>query len=83
MVLGIGQLIVHLEMVNIFLAMRLFANIWSSKKVLINCDNQAVVTILMTGKTHDAFLAACARNILVYHILLWSRASTVAITGCL
>ena len=50
-------------MVNIFLAMRLFANIWSSKKVLINCDNQAVVTVLMTGKTRDAFLAAGARNI--------------------
>ena len=55
--------IVHLEMVNILLAMRLFANIWAAKKIQINCDNEAVVTVLTTGKTRDAFLAACARNI--------------------
>ena len=55
--------IVHLEMVNMLLVMRLFANIWSSKKILINCDNQAVVTVLTMSKTCDTFLAACARNI--------------------
>ena len=55
--------IVHLEMVNILLVMRLFANIWAEKKIQINCDNEAVVTVLTTGKTRDAFLAACARNI--------------------
>ena len=54
---------VHLEMVNMLLAMRLFANIWAAKKIQINWDNQAVVTVLMTGKTHDAFLAACTSNI--------------------
>ena len=52
-----------LEMANILLAMRLFANLWSLKKILINCDNQVVVTVLMTGKMCDAFLAASARNI--------------------
>ena len=50
-------------MVNILLAMRLFVNIWAAKKIQINCDNQAVVTVLTTGKTRDAFLAACATNI--------------------
>ena len=55
--------IVHLEMVNILLAMKLFAYLWASKKILIRCDNQAVVTVLKSGKTRDAFLAASARNI--------------------
>ena len=55
--------IVHLEMINILLALRLFHNQWTSKKVLIHCDNQAVVTVLNTGKTRDPFLAACARNV--------------------
>ena len=32
-------------------------------KILIRCDNQAVVTVLRSGKTRDAFLAASARNI--------------------
>ena len=55
--------IVHLEMVNIFLALRLLSQLWSTKKILIHCDNQAVVTVLKSGKTRDAFLAASARNI--------------------
>ena len=55
--------IVHLEIVNILLAMRLFANLWATKNILIRCDNQAVVMVLKSGKTCDAFLAASARNI--------------------
>ena len=31
--------------------------------MLIQCDNQAVVTVLKSGKTRDAFLAASSRNI--------------------
>ena len=50
-------------MINILLAMKLFAHLWSSKKILIHCDNHAVVTVLKSGKIRDAFLAASARNI--------------------
>ena len=50
-------------MVNILMALRLFAKLWSTKKILKQCDNQAVVTVLRSGKTRDAFLAASARNI--------------------
>ena len=53
--------IVHLEMINVLLVLRLFHNQWSSKKVLIHCDNQAVVH--GSGKMRDPFLAACARNV--------------------
>ena len=55
--------IVHLEMINLLLVLRLLHNKRTSNKVLIHCDNQAVVTVLNTGKTHDPFLAACARNV--------------------
>ena len=55
--------IVHLEMVNILIAVRLFKHQWASHKVLIRCDNQAVVSVLRSGKTRDPYLAACARNI--------------------
>ena len=51
--------IVHLEMVNIFLALRLFAQLWSTKKIEIHCDNQAVVTVVRK----NSFLATSARNI--------------------
>ena len=55
--------IVHLEMINIFLAMHLFHSQWNDKKVLIRCDNDAVVMVLESGKACDPFLAASAQNI--------------------
>ena len=50
-------------MVNIFLALKIFKNFWQKSKILIRCDNQAVVTVLNTGKTRDPYLAAWARNV--------------------
>ena len=55
--------IVHLEMVNILVALRLWGKAWATKKITILCDNQAVVSVLNNGKTRDTYLAACARNI--------------------
>ena len=55
--------IVHLEMANILVAIKTFAKAWNSKKVLIKCDNQAVVNVLRSGWAKDPFLGACARNI--------------------
>ena len=54
---------VHLEMLNILAALRLWAKQWSNKKILLKCDNQAVVSVLNLGKTQDMTLAAMARNI--------------------
>ena len=55
--------IVHLEMVNILIAIRLFTSLWASKKILIRCDNEAVVTVHKSGKTRDLHLATCACNV--------------------
>ena len=58
-----GFTIVHLEMVNILVAIRLFASRWSGRKILVRCDNQAVFAVLKPGRTRDPYLSACARNI--------------------
>ena len=55
--------IVHLEMVNIVLALRLFAQYWAGKGILVKCDNDAVVKVLSAGKARDPYLGACARNV--------------------
>ena len=55
--------IVQLEMVNILLAVRLFQPHWAGRKVLVKCDNQAVVTVHRSRKTRDPYLGACGRNI--------------------
>ena len=55
--------IVHLEMLNILVALRTWGLQWKGKALTIHCDNQAVVSILNTGYTRDLTLAAIARNI--------------------
>ena len=34
-----------------------------SHRILVHCDNVAVVSVLKTGKTRDPYLVACVRNI--------------------
>ena len=68
---GYGGLnIAHLEMVNILVALRVFSSIWTRKKLLIKCDNAAVVQVLTTGRAQDPFLGACARNIWFHAALI-------------
>ena len=58
-----GCTIAHLEMVNILVALRLFASRWTQHKVRVRCDNQAVVQVLSSGRTKDPFLAVCTCKI--------------------
>ena len=55
--------IVHLEMLNILVAIRVWGPQWNGKAFRVACDNQAVVMVLNSGKTRDLTLAAIARNI--------------------
>ena len=55
--------IVHLEMLNILAALRVWQEPWKNSKVAIACDNLAVVQVLNSGHTRDLTLAAIARNI--------------------
>ena len=55
--------IVHLEMGNILVAVRLFAKQWQGVKLLVKCDNEAVVKVLQSGRARDPLLGAFARNI--------------------
>ena len=61
--------IVHLEMINILVAIRVFSHMWHRQLILVKCDNDAVVQVLNAGRTKDPFLATCARNI-------WQEAAT-------
>ena len=56
--------IVHLEMINNLLALRFWGKAWKNSKVIIKCDNQAVVLVLTSGRSRDMLLCTIARNIL-------------------
>ena len=57
--------IVHLEMLNILVAIRVWGPQWYGKAIRIPSDNQAVVMVLNSGITCDLTLAAIARNIVM------------------
>ena len=50
-------------MLNVLIALRLWADRLRGKRVTIYCDNAAVVSVIGTGKSRDLFLAAITRNI--------------------
>ena len=49
--------IVHLEMLNILVALRVLGSQWCNNLISIACDNQAVVHVLNSGKTRDFTIA--------------------------
>ena len=55
--------IVHLEMLNIVIALRIWGQFWQHGSISVNCDNLGVVQVVKTSKTRDPFLALCIRNI--------------------
>ena len=58
-----GYDIVHLEMVNIIVAAKIWANHWSIKRIQILCYNLAVIQVLNTGKARYSVLATCTGNL--------------------
>ena len=55
--------IVHLEILNIVVAFKIWGQAWQNKRVRIYCDNHAVVDALNSGRARDTILATCVRNI--------------------
>ena len=55
--------ITQLEMLNIVVALKIWANVWKDQRITLLCDNLAVVEVLNNGKTRDPYLATCARNV--------------------
>ena len=58
-----GYDIVHLEILNIVVALKIWAKHWQNKRIEIRCDNMAMVEVIRSGKARDQTLAKCARNI--------------------
>ena len=57
--------IIHLEMINILVALKVWPYQCKDKKIQVKCDNMVVVEVLTSGKTKDATLGACARKIFI------------------
>ena len=69
--------IVHFEMVNVIIALRVWGRSLKNSKLVIHSDNAAVVAVLNNSKTHDKYLASCLRLTLCHGGLnpncLWKK----------
>ena len=58
-----GHPIAHLEMLNVLVALRLWAQVWQGHKLQIFCDNSNTCLGLQNGRSHDVFMQGCIRAI--------------------
>ena len=54
--------IVHLEAVNIVVALRTWSTLLQNSKCTVYCDNMAVVECFTSHRIRDPFLMACVRT---------------------
>ena len=55
--------IVHLEMINVFIALNLWKHKLQGRTIVIHCNNMAVVNSISSGRSWDSFFGSVARNI--------------------
>ena len=55
--------IAHLKILNVVVALKIWAPSWANKSIEIMCDNMAVVEVLSSGRARDSIMATCARNV--------------------
>ena len=63
--------IVHLEMCNVWVLVQMWGSYWKGKLVKVYCDNEAVVSVLATGRTRDDLLALCGLVHIPYLVVSW------------
>ena len=55
--------ITHLEMLNLVVAVKLWAKWWAKHRVEIRSDNTNTCLTMMTGKSRDPYMQACTREL--------------------
>ena len=55
--------ILHLQMINVFIALNLWKQKLQGRTIVIHCDNMAVVYSISSGRSWDPFLDSVTRNI--------------------
>ena len=68
-VLRSGHHISHLEMLNVVVALRLWAPMWQGKKLQIFCDNTHTCLGLQTGRSHDRYMQSCIRTVFLITVM--------------
>ena len=73
--------IARLEIINLVVAVKIWAAHWANQKIRIHYDNLAVVEVLNKGKARDSVLASCCRNIWLLCVIFNIDIQVVHIPG--
>jgi len=60
----------HLEAIAILVACRLWGSSWQGLRIIVQCDNEAVVSSLNSGHVHDSYLAIYLRAICTQRMIV-------------
>ena len=57
--------IAHLELLNVVVAVKTWGACWAGQRVRVVCDNANACTAIQTGRSRDAFMQDCIRELFV------------------
>ena len=60
--------IARLELLNVVVAVKLWAKSWTHRRVRVYCDNMNACVAIRTGRSRDRFFQACVRELFVYTV---------------
>ena len=52
-----------LELLTVVVAAKVWGKHWKGKRIVVHCDNEVSVTVMNTGRSHNAFLQSCLREL--------------------
>ena len=58
--------IAHLEMLNVVVALKTWAERWKTQRIRVHCDNSNTCLAIQTGRSRDVYMQACIRKLFMY-----------------
>ena len=58
--------IAHLELLNVVVALKVWALEWSKKRVRVSCDNTNACRAIQSGRSRNDFMQKCVRELFLW-----------------
>ena len=65
-ILACSHTIAHLEMVNVVIALKTWAEQWRGQRVRVHCDNSNTCLAIQTGRSKDTYMQGCIRELFMF-----------------
>ena len=63
---GQSHIIAHLEMLNVVVSLKTWAEQWRGKRIRIYSDNSNTCLAIQTGRSRDTYMQGCIRELFMY-----------------